>query len=57
MKIDCIYPLSKREINKEEFQQMKKQNEKYKFLLLKVSERGGCIVDDINQALEVCYRI
>ncbi|EYE96331.1 fungal specific transcription factor domain-containing protein [Aspergillus ruber CBS 135680] len=40
------------EINKEEFQQLKKQNEKYKFLLLKFSERAGYIVDDINQVLE-----
>lgn len=52
--VACNYPPNRREKDKDEFQDLKIQNERYYTLLGKVAERAGCIVKDIDQVLGVC---
>lgn len=53
MSVYCTYPSTRREKDKDEFQRLKSQNERYQALLGRVAERAGCIVEDVEQMLEV----
>jgi len=53
MKVNCVYPLNRREKDKDELQQLKSENEQYRSLLGKVAGRVGCITKDIDQVLGV----